>query len=120
MTSVVIPDSVAQIGDHAFSVCKDLSQVTIGKGVRSIGPSAFFSCYSLTEIIIPDNVAEIGNDAFADCYDLAAVKIGRGMKYIGKNAFENCDRLTVYCPRGSYTVEYCMDNDLSFTTRGVI
>ena len=120
MTSVVIPDSVAQIGDHAFSVCKDLSQVTIGKGVRSIGPSAFFSCYSLAEIIIPDNVAEIGNDAFADCYDLAAVKIGKGVKYIGKNAFENCDRLTVYCPRGSYTVEYCMDNDLSFTTRGVI
>ena len=119
MTSVVIPDSVATIGDDAFSVCKDLSLVMIGKGVRSIGSSAFFSCYSLAEIIIPDNVAEIGKGAFADCYDLVAAKIGKGVKFIGKNAFENCDRLTVYCPRGSYAVEYCMDNDLSFTTRGV-
>ena len=120
MTSVVIPDSVATIGDDAFSVCKDLSMVMIGKGVRSIGSSAFFSCCSLAEIIIPDNVAEIGKGAFADCYDLVAAKIGKGVKFIGKNAFENCDRLTVYCPRGSYAVEYCMDNDLSFTTRGVI
>ena len=59
--SVVIPDSVtidgkaypvAAIADRAFSGCKALTSVTIGKNVKKIGKKAFYGCSKLKKILV--------------------------------------------------------------------
>ena len=39
---------VTSIGDHAFSWCTDLTEITIPESVTSIGDHAFSGCSSLT------------------------------------------------------------------------
>ena len=54
--NIVIPDSVTNIGDWAFSNCTSLKSITIPDGVTSIGDSAFEGCTDLISITIPDSV----------------------------------------------------------------
>ena len=75
ITSVVIPDSVTNIGSAAFSGCTGLTSATIGNGVTSIGVYAFYNCTSLTSITIPDSVTSIGTSAFYGCFSLESVSI---------------------------------------------
>ncbi len=60
LTSITIPDSVTSIGSRAFSDCEKLKTITIGGGVKSIGTLAFYNCKNLEKI----NVAE-SNKAFS-------------------------------------------------------
>ena len=45
---LVIPDSVTEIGNSAFSYCSGLTSVTIPDSVTSIGYAAFDGCSGLT------------------------------------------------------------------------
>ena len=94
LTSLVIPDSVTNIGDYAFSGCSSLSSVVIPDRVTSIGDCAFENCSSLTDIVIPDGVTNIGKCAFEGCRSLTDIVIPDGVTSIGDCAFENCFSLT--------------------------
>ena len=50
LTSIIIPESVTQIGDCAFWGCENLTNITIPKSVTQIGDYAFGGCYNLTTI----------------------------------------------------------------------
>jgi hypothetical protein len=53
LTIIIIPNSVTtSIPDFAFAFCDNLTTVTIGNGVTSIGQSAFYQCTSLTVSIL--------------------------------------------------------------------
>ncbi|MBO7125297.1 MAG: leucine-rich repeat domain-containing protein, partial [Bacteroidales bacterium] len=70
LTDLVIPNSVKGAIDWRFNT-SSLETVTIGDGVTSIAPYAFY-----------------------DCGNLESVTIGSGVKSIGNGAFDGCDRLT--------------------------
>ena len=53
--SVVIPESVTELGKWAFYECKSLEEVTISAGVKSIGARAFARCNVLNRIVVDDN-----------------------------------------------------------------
>jgi hypothetical protein len=89
LTSVTIPNSVTSIGDVAFNNCKNLTSVTIPNNVTSIGSYAFCSCYSLTSVTIPNSVTSIGSFAFSSCSSLPFVTIPNSVTEIGSNAFSN-------------------------------
>ena len=57
---VVIPDSVTEIGAHAFAVCENLTSVVIPDSVTTIGDNAFAHCASLTSVAIPNSVTASG------------------------------------------------------------
>lgn len=94
LTSVIIQDTVKEIGENAFADCKDLESVKIPASVTKIGAYAFKGCTSLKEVIIPDSVEEISEHAFDGCASVKDVTIGRGVEKIGKNAFANCTLLS--------------------------
>ena len=65
---------VTVIGEHAFSYCESLVNITIPSSVTAIGDWAFFSA-SLTSVTIPSSVATIGERAFAFCKRLTSITI---------------------------------------------
>ena len=72
ITSVIIPDSIKEIGDYAFYYCKSLTCVIIGNGVTSIGEYAFREC-GIKTLTIGTSVTNIGDWAFAYCEDLSEI-----------------------------------------------
>ena len=101
VSSVTIPDGVANIPYRMFYGCTSLTSVTIPDSVTSIGDYAFEDCTSLTSVTIPDSVTSIGYSAFEDCYSLTSVIIPDSVTSIGEEAFYYCTSLTVYCEAAS-------------------
>ena len=108
ITSVIIPNSATHIGDYAFFDCANLTSVTMGTNVATIGVLAFsgpaFHAFPgpiifvigcpLTSVTIPNSVASIGEGAFCGCSDLTSLSIGNGVTNIDESAFLRCERLT--------------------------
>ena len=73
LVSIVIPNSVTEIGYGAFAFCTMLTSIEIPNSVTEIGEGAFGCCTSLTSVVIPDSVTKIGEGAFVCCYKLVEV-----------------------------------------------
>lgn len=83
---LVIPDGVTYIDEGAFANCYNLTSVTIPDSVANIGDYAFCET-GLTNIIIPDSVTRIGEGAFLKCDNLKNITIPNDIIYIGRDAF---------------------------------
>ncbi len=94
LTSVTIGNSVTTIGERAFLCCNGLTSITIPNSVTKIGDSAFNDCSELTSVTIPNFVTEIGNRAFEGCSGLTSVTIPNSVTTIGSYAFNGCTGLT--------------------------
>ncbi|MGN1399668.1 MAG: leucine-rich repeat domain-containing protein, partial [Erysipelotrichaceae bacterium] len=70
--SVIIPESVVEIGECAFR-WTELTSIEIPKGVKVIEKGAFDFCYSLETVYISDSVEIIEEDAFYDCPSLSQI-----------------------------------------------
>ena len=111
--SYIIPNSVTDIGNSAFSDCSSLTNIVIPNSVTDIGNSAFSDCSSLTNIVIPNSVTDIGNSAFSDCSSLSNIVIPDSVTAIGNFAFWGCSSLSnIVIPDsvtaiGDYAFYYC-------------
>lgn len=94
LTEVTIPNSVIQIWPYAFRNCDHLTSVIIGEGVTNIGGDAFRNCVSLKKITIPNSVTLLSSDAFYGCTSLSEVIIGKGVQFIENGTFRDCTQLT--------------------------
>ena len=122
LTSITIPDCLANVGAGAFEGTGLTSPVynahvfvfmprtyegayTIPDGITSIGGSAFSKCTGLTSITIPNEVTEIGRSAFYNCKGLTAIAIPDGVTAIGSWAFTNCTGISSFTiPDGVTTI----------------
>ena len=93
LSSVVIPNSVTNMGTRAFYRCTNLAAVTFGGGLIGIGESAFESCSELRNMDVPDSVTSILGSAFRQCSGLTNIAFGRGITSIGRWCSE-CTGLT--------------------------
>ena len=111
--SVVLPNSLIEIGDHAFCNCDCLKEINIPNSVISIGDWAFSQCSSIKTINIPNSVERIGDGAFSYCRNLKEVNIPNSVKSSGDLAFYGCSSLqTVNIPNsvksiGEWAFEGC-------------
>ena len=103
LADIVIPDGVTSIGDYAFEGCESLRSVVIPDGVTSIGDYVFSGCRSLTDIVIPNSVTSIRDGAFFCCSDLADIVIPDGITSIGDRAFMGCSSLSSLVIPGGVT-----------------
>ena len=88
LESVILPDSVEEIGAEAFYGCKNLKSIVFPKNLKAIGDSAFSSC-NLESITLPESLKEIGEYAFSYC-NLKSIVLPKNLQKIGYNSFRNC------------------------------
>ena len=82
----VVPDSVTEFGPYSGCVFKNsgLESITIGAGVKEIGPMTFLGT-NLKRVYIPATVKEIEATAFMGCSELEAFEVDPANKnfYVG-------------------------------------
>lgn len=112
LKNVVIPNGVKSIGKEAFYNCSSLQSITIPNSVTSIGDWAFLRCSSLKSITIPDSVTSIGIDAFSYCKSLTSMVIPNSVTTVGFYIFHNCYNLkSVIISEGITSIEsYAFSN----------
>ena len=99
ITSVSIGDKVTSIGDFAFHGCTGITgTLTIPSSVKSIGSSAFCGCTGITgTLTIPSSVTSIGNEAFEGCTGITGtLTIPSSVTSIGNEAFEGCTGISCF------------------------
>jgi hypothetical protein len=74
----------------------DLTRLSIGSSVTSIGDSAFRGCFGLSGgLVIPNSVTTIGSNAFRYCNGFTgSLTLGNSVTSIGSNAFGYCSGFT--------------------------
>ncbi len=123
LTSVIIPNSVTDIGDAAFQNCTNLTSITIPEGVTSIGRYTFQNCTSLTSITIPKSVTFIGSYAFANCTNLSSLVFTSSSISIDSNAFNGTEWYknqpdgVVYIGNVAYKYKGTMPENTSITLK---
>ena len=111
VTSVLIPDTVTEIGRQAFRNCANLAAVNEGNNIASIAPNAFYGTawdsnltggevylgktlykyaggmYTDTEITVKEGTLGIAGNAFNGMDKLVKVTLPVGLTNIGEYAF---------------------------------
>lgn len=93
LTSLTIGNNVTTIGEEICEGCSTLVTLIIGRSVTSIGKEAFKGC-GLTSITIPNSVKSIGNGAFSMCKGLTSITIPSSVTSIGSRVLSDCSALT--------------------------
>lgn len=103
ITSITIGDGVTSIGDNAFHSCSAESVDLQCTSLISIGKNAFSRCTILTSIFIPESVQSIGNEAFSLCEGLSMVELPPTLTIIPDGIFTDCKKLSSVDIPGSVT-----------------
>lgn len=67
--------------------------VILGRGVTSIGSSAFQDCKNLETVSLPGSLTALGKAAFLRCGELTNVKLPASLKSVGEDCFTGCEKL---------------------------
>ena len=108
LETVVIPDSVVEIGSYAFNCCVNLKgEITIPRATKTVGTGAFLDCKSITGVttLYNDTVewnntdkvefsATIKSSAFRRCTGLSSLTLAGSVK-VRKNAKDSEVYVTV-------------------------
>ena len=98
-----IPNSVAHIGEYAFSSCSGLKNIIIPEGVKIIGSHAFQFCFDLEGIELPSSLTNIGYAAFRQCTKMKTVisYITNPGGVLSSNDVFDSSSATLYVPQSS-------------------
>lgn len=93
LESVVLPNTLINIGQYAFSVCTSLHTFNLPDNIVSIGHSAF--SYTKPIVLdIPAKVSTIDDWAFRNCTELTTVTFKGVPDSVADGVFDNCKNLT--------------------------
>ena len=117
VTKVILPETIAEIGENAFEECTALTEVNIPDTVEKIGEYAFSwsgvkkitlpsritkiesgvfdICRKLEQVVFPEGVLEIGSSAFGGCSGLKELNLPENLEIIGDYAFSGCTALEI-------------------------
>ncbi len=92
LETVIIPDSVTEIGDNAFAYCRNLTTVRMEDSVTKIGADVFKNCQKLTDIRLSNALTDI-DPVFSYCEALEHLTLPAALEKLGKDAFSYCANL---------------------------
>ncbi len=104
LTSFVVPESVTEIDDYAFSGVSGLKNITLHNNIYSVGTRAFASS-GIISFVFPANMNYVPNGMFYHCTDLLRVDLHNNIDIIGDIAFMQCSSLeTLDIPNGCSSI----------------
>jgi hypothetical protein len=112
LKSVVMPNTITEIGGGAFSGLEAMTSITLSTSLKSIGQYAFSSCTGLTSITLPESLICIEDSAFCRCLGLTSITLPKSLSRIEDSAFNGCKNLV------SFSVH--PDNNLFCVVDGVL
>lgn len=93
----IVPSMVKTIGDNAFRLCRDVTEVRLPDSVVSIGRAAFYEC-NMAKIKMSNTLEEIGEYAFSGCNNLKSLLIPSSVTTIGVRCLFCTSPLeSIYC-----------------------
>ena len=93
LVEVVLPASVREIGNKAFSFSRFLERADLPERLVSIGDRAFERCEAMESVTFPENLQRVGEWAFCQS-GVRSVSFADGIRTTcGKGAFSFCVRL---------------------------
>ena len=99
LTSIVIPNSVTNIGEGAFCGCSGITSITIPESVTSVGTTAFQNCTSLTSVTIGENITNLPSDIFRYSSNIISVVWNAKNFNISSNGnpfYQLCNNITSF------------------------
>lgn len=145
MTAFTVPSTVTSLGSNAFCNSKNLRELHLSDGIKTIEWQTFMSCTSLETLTLPKYLVSLGMSTFGDCTALKKVEIPEGVTFIDSRAFQNCtsltevtvlsrkaefkandvfantpEGLTLYGYAGSTTEDYAKQNGYTFVPMDVV
>lgn len=116
VTTVVVPDSVTEIGDLCFSGDNYLVSLTLPDGLAELSYGALESCYSLMDFDLPKGLKTIGAGALQSIFYLTHLTIPVGVTDIEQMNFLMMHGLEeVSVAEGSTSFTYDAENGLLMT-----
>ena len=109
--SIVI-DSGSKIVDMSFTDNDNITEVTIGGNIDTIGFAAFRGCDNLKNIIIEDGVVTIKALAFDNCPSLEQITIPDSVQVIEHKAIKK--GVKIICSSQSAAQQYAEDNEIDY------
>ena len=85
-----------EIGQRAFWMCRNLTDISFPMGLTTIGYGAF-GFTSLTNVKLPNTLKSLWGNAFYCCYSLLSILLPKSVTSVGGNSFMRCTKLTIYC-----------------------
>ena len=132
ITSFTFGDNVEHIPAYICYNMTNLTNISIGQKVSSIGKYAFYgvpwepkgddgviyigdvlfkykgTMPANTSITVKDNTTQIHENAFLNCTGLTSITIPETVTTIGESAFDGCSSLTsINLPKGIKSIDYC-------------
>lgn len=92
LNSISLPNTIETIKYHCFSSSSSLLSIDIPDSVKTIEYYAFYNCYNLSDITLSNRLTKIDWRAF-ECSGISSIVIGKSINCIGSNAFSNCNNL---------------------------
>ena len=94
IASVVVPDGIEELEDHAYDHWLHVTSVTLPNSVKIVGEYVFYDCRSLSSLTLSNSLRIVGNYAFGGCFGLTSLTLPKSVETLGEGAFERCEGLT--------------------------
>lgn len=110
-SSVVTIKSAKEIGRAAMANAKNIKNVSLPQGLKTVEPYLFSGCTELDNVELPEGVTRIEEYAFGTSgneagLQLHAIRLPNTLEYIGENAFRlNMHLKTLTIPAGVKKIE---------------
>ena len=79
--------NIEELGEHSFSGCSGLSDLTIPAGLKEIPASCFYGCTGLSSLKIPETIEKVCGDAFEGCTGIKELTMPVDLDYVKTYSF---------------------------------
>ena len=104
---VHIPSTIEDVKTEAFRDCTKLYYLDFAQGIETLNfqENVFNGCTGLKHISLPEGLKHLGNNTFLNCTALRSVRLPSTLKTIGDKAFFGCIRLlSIIIPENVETI----------------